>query len=180
MSSLDHFLDVASEEIEADLARWHPSVDLGELHRHGGLTHRKLWLLMRFLPMESAWKTWVRDNIPRPAPKPGDEEDQGQDFTGSNWSLENYQLQGLRNDLYRLLQNRKEGEEFVPPYDVPRSKVVEPEQPIDQQPANGQHVISLDERRELLAQVRARRGHIGTGETRSRHLKPTGWDNDTN
>lgn len=154
MTSLDHFLDVASEEIEADLARWHPTLDLGELHRHGGLTHRKLWLLLRFLPMESAWKTWVRDNLDHKEPDPGAEPD----FTGQQWSLENYQLQGLRNDLYALMADRKEGEQLEPPYQVPRSKTADPEPPAGERPATGRRVISLDDRRELLAQVRARRG----------------------
>lgn len=149
MNSLDHFLDIASEEIEADLARWHPDVDLAELHRHGGLTHRKLWLLLRFLPMESAWKTWARDNIERDPAKP----DAVPDYSGQPWSLLNYQIQGLRNDMFALLASPKEGEEIKAPYTVPLGKTV-----AVQTDSPDRDVISLDEQRARLALVRERRG----------------------
>lgn len=151
MSSLDHFLDVASEEIEADLARWHHGIDLGELHRHGGLTHRKLWVLLRHLPMESAWKTWVRDNLERKPEDPNAEPD----YTGQPWGLLNYQMQGLRNDLYALMAHREEGEQFTPPYTVPLAKTSATQQ-------NSSGVISLEERRARLELVRQRRGWSDT------------------
>lgn len=155
MKSLDQFLTLASEEIEADIAHYYPSIRLEELTKRKGLTHRKLMILLDRLPMESCWKTWIRDNVPAGKPTGNDEDSDEPSFSGQRWTLENYQIQGLRNDLYRVLASREENEPFVAPYEVPEGKRAEV---VDLEKNDGRKVISLDEQRKLLAEVRANRG----------------------
>lgn len=161
MRSLDRYLDIASEEIEADLARWHPALELGDLTRWPSrLTHRKLTVLLDHLPEESAWKTWIRDNVTvRTAQVKGAKDDENE-YKGQPWNLLNRQVQGLRNDIhlgfYQLAAALGGGDtkDFELPYTTPRVKIEAEEEA--QTTADG--VISLEERRAMLEQVRRNRG----------------------
>lgn len=146
MSALDRALEQCSEEIEADLARWHPAARLADLRgpcwRPGMLTHRRLGVLLRHLPGDSAYRTWVRDNVPVPEPT-SDEPD----FTGQPWSLINYQLLSIRDAIIATV-----ADEDFKPSPMPQQKRAEVEQTV---PRN---ILSEAEKLEMLARVRANRG----------------------
>lgn len=158
-------MDVASEEIEADLSRWYPTFDLADLSRWPSrLTHRKLNVFLNKLPEDSAWKTWVRDNITVKLDKdPKKLEEEA--YTGQPWSLLNRQVQGLRNDIHlathQLAQviaaslGGQQGSipEFESPYSTPHIKIE-----AEKEEAQNSGVISLEERRAMLEKVRRNRG----------------------
>lgn len=78
------------------MARWFPDLRLADLDVPGGrLTWRLLGVILGRLPMESATKTRMRDTLELPPTDP----DAEPDFTGQPWSLLNYQIQALRDDL---------------------------------------------------------------------------------
>ncbi len=60
IAALDAFLDEYADDVEADLAAL--DVDLLDLYR-GGLSYRRLGVLVERLPAESATKTAVRERL---------------------------------------------------------------------------------------------------------------------
>lgn len=104
--------------MEADLLRYY-SIDLMDLWR-GGLSFRRLWVLIKHLPSESWTQTKLRDERERehelvePADGPQ---------TFGPWSLENYQLAQLADGLnhLRYVLAKVNGQENYPePTPTPR------------------------------------------------------------
>jgi hypothetical protein len=84
--------------VEADLLRYY-SIDLMDLWR-GGLSFRRLALLIRHLPSDSWTQTRLRDAAPPELLDP-DEADAGPRTHGP-WALENYQLAQLTDEIAAL------------------------------------------------------------------------------
>jgi hypothetical protein len=132
--------------VEADLLRYY-SIDLMDLWR-GGLSFRRLALLIRYLPSESWTQTELRNAADeQPLDLLATELEEGPRKFGP-WGLEHYQLAALRDEIARLtfVVARVNGQEKWPePQPTPRPGM---NRPVRRQTAAGIAALKRWRRRE--------------------------------
>lgn len=118
---LDALLEEYAEAVEADLLRYY-AVDLGDLWR-GGLTYRRLGVLLDTLPPESALRTARRNDLPAEALTA----ERPDDAPHGPWAQSEYLLAQIADTLALLVwQNASmySASRPPPPTPIPRPGVV--------------------------------------------------------
>lgn len=93
--SLRGFLAEHAEAVEADLLSCY-RIDLRDLWR-GGLSYRRLWVLLKHLPADSWTQTALRDSADSDLTELAVPERENQSF--GPWALSNYQLAALTDEV---------------------------------------------------------------------------------